>query len=103
MRKLIEKMYGGLIKTKSDIITIKDYSNENKMLEYGFSPFSHYNKPKTLFYYWWDMLEIQSQVEDFDLDVFEVELLAFFNVHYGKRGKRVEAYYIGTKERVSDY
>lgn len=103
MKKLLEKLYGNLTEQKSELITINEFvDNSNiKKLEFGFNPFWFYSEPNTLFYYWWDMLEVETI--NFNLELFEKELLIYFNKRYNQTAKIANALYVGTTKRVNNY
>jgi hypothetical protein len=102
--ELFKKLYGNLNERKSGIITMSKFTDGiNKKLKFGFDPYGYFHKPNTLLYYWWDMIEINKLIKDFDISKFESELLIYFNKRYNKTAERVGALYVGTTERVSDY
>jgi len=82
-------------------LTTKTYFfNEDgfKKLEFGFDPYRK-DRPNTLFYYWWDMIEFENSNPDFELWKFQKELINYFNERYNKNAEYASAYYVGTQEQ----
>ena len=95
MNKFIIEKYSNLIENSGVIIT-KNYflnSKSEKILQYGFDPYLRENS-NTLFYYWWDFLESNMKMEDF-----ENQLKIIFSECYNKKVDEIKALYIGSNKK----